>query len=120
MARPFWYLLGVVALAIGILGIFLPILPTTPLIILAAFAFGKGSPRIAAALEAHQVFGPIIAEWRRLGAIAPKFKAAAIVMMAAVLVFSIVMGFSKLVIGVQALCIAGAAAFILTRPSSGS
>ena len=120
MSRPFWYLLGVFALAIGILGIFLPILPTTPLIILAAFAFGKGSPRIAAALETHQVFGPIIAEWRRHGAIAPMFKAAALGMMATVLVLSFVMGFSELVIGVQALCIAGAAAFILTRPSSGS
>ena len=120
MARQFWYLLGVLALALGFLGIFLPILPTTPLIVFAAFAFGKGSPRIAAALEAHHVFGPIIAEWRRHGAIAPKYKATALVMMAAVLVLSFMMGFSKLVIGVQALCIAVAATFILTRPSSGS
>ena len=117
MARPLWYALGAVSLALGILGIVLPILPTTPLIILAAFAFGKGSPRIAVALESHHFFGPIIADWRANGAIAPKYKATALAMMGTVLVLSVVMGFSWLVIAVQAVCIAGAAAFILSRPN---
>lgn len=117
MARPLWYALGAISLALGIVGIVLPILPTTPLIILAAFAFGKGSPRVAAALESHRFFGPIIAEWRANGAIAPRYKAIALGMMGAVLAASVVMGFSGLVIAVQAVCIAGAAAFILSRPN---
>ena len=117
MARPFWYALGVLSLVLGIIGVVLPLVPTTPLIILAAFAFGKASPRVAAALESHRFFGPIIAEWRANGAIAPRYKALALCMMGAVLVVSYVVGFSWLVIGIQALCVACAATFILTRPS---
>ena len=117
VARPLWFALGTLALALGAIGIVLPVLPTTPFVILAAFAFGKGSPRIAAAIEAHHLFGPIIADWRANGAIAPRYKAIALCMMGAVLVVSFVAGFSWLVIGIQALCVAGAATFILTRPS---
>ena len=95
----------------------LPILPTTPFVILAAFAFGKSSPRIANAIESHRLFGPIIAEWRAHGAIAPRYKVIALTMMGGVLVLSIAMGVSWMVIAVQAVCVAGAAAFILTRPS---
>lgn len=117
MARPLWFALGTLSLVLGIIGVLLPILPTTPFVILAAFAFGKSSPRIAAALEAHRLFGPIIADWRAHGAIAPRYKAIAICMMGAVLVVSVVTGFAWEVIAVQAVCVAGAAAFILTRPS---
>ena len=115
--RVFWYAWGVLALAMGALGVVLPILPTTPLVILAAFAFGKGSPRVAAALEAHHLFGPIIAEWRAHGAIAPRYKVVALAMMAAVLAISFLIGFSLPVIAIQAICIAGAATFILSRPN---
>ncbi len=110
--------LGLCALALGALGAFLPILPTTPLVILAAFFFAKGSPRLAAALEQHRVFGPMIVEWRDKGAIAARYKAIALCMMLGALGLSVWVGVPVFVIVVQAICIAAAGLFILTRPSA--
>lgn len=119
VARLAWATLGSVALVVGAVGVVLPVLPTTPFVILAAFAFAKGSPRLARWLEQSATFGPIIADWRANGAIRPRYKIAAIVMMGAALVLSAGLGFSRTVLAIQALCMLGAAAYILTRPSSG-
>jgi uncharacterized membrane protein YbaN (DUF454 family) len=42
-----------------------PLLPTTPFLLLAAFVFSKGSPRLHHWLIAHRTFGPIIQEWQQ-------------------------------------------------------
>ena len=52
----------------------LPILPTTPFVILAAFAFSQSSPRIEAWLLNSRVFGPMIADWRTYGTTAPEIQ----------------------------------------------
>jgi len=117
MARPIWVVLGLLALAFGVIGAVLPILPTTPLVILAAFCFARGSPRMAAMLENHATFGPIIAEWRAKGAIAPRYKAIASVMMGAAFGLSLTLGLPAHVLIIQAACLLGAAAFVLSRPN---
>ena len=117
LGRGFWFALGWAALALGAIGVVLPVLPTTPLVILAAFAFGKSSPRLEAWLKNSRTFGPIIANWRANGSIAPRHKAISIVMMGAVLLLSLVMGVAPVVLLIQAVCIAAASAFILSRPS---
>lgn len=117
VARHVWTGFGALALGAGALGLVLPLLPTTPFVILAAFAFSKGSPRFARALHEHRVFGRIIAEWRANGAIAPRYKALALAMMGAALVTSIALAFGTTVIVLQALAMTGAAAFILSRPN---
>jgi len=118
VARHVWTVLGAFSLGAGALGIVLPILPTTPFVIFAAFAFSKGSPRFARALHKHRLFGPIIAEWRARGAIAPRYKALAIAMMGATLATSVVLAFGTALIALQALAMTGAAAFILSRPNA--
>ena len=113
-----WTLAGLASLGVGIVGIVLPLLPTTPLVLLSAFCFGKGSPRLQTWLADHARFGPMIADWRRNGAIAPRAKRLAVAAMAATLGLSLALGLAGWLIAVQALCLAGAATFILTRPSA--
>ena len=117
MIRGFWLLLGWAALALGVIGVVLPVLPTTPFVILAAFGFSKGSPRMHSYLENHRTFGPMIADWRENGAIAPRYKAIAVVMMTAALTGSIIAGLRPQLIMIQAVCMIGAATYVLSRPN---
>jgi len=55
---------GFVALSLGTLGVVIPLLPTTPLVLLAAFCFSKSNPRLEAWLCRTRVFGPFIENYR--------------------------------------------------------
>lgn len=57
--------LGGLAVALGVIGIFLPLLPTTPFLLLAGLCFSQSSPRFEAWLLEHSWFGPPIKDWRR-------------------------------------------------------
>ncbi|MGQ0710491.1 MAG: YbaN family protein [Rhodoferax sp.] len=74
--------LALLSLALGVLGVFLPVLPTTPFILLAAWAAARSSPRLLAWLEAHPVFGRMIRDWRQGGVVSRKAKWSATVLMA--------------------------------------
>ncbi len=113
-----WTLAGLVSLGLGLLGIPLPFLPTTPFILLAAFCFSKGSPRLRRWLTEHKRFGPAIAAWEANGAIPRKAKVMAGTLMLASLGISIFLGFSIVVVALQALCLACAAAYVMTRPDT--
>ena len=110
--------LGGLALVLGVIGIFLPVLPTTPFILLAAFAFGKSSPRLRRWMEEHPVFGEPIRDWETRGAIAPRHKALAAGMMALTFVVSVVLAVPTHVLIIQIICLGGAALYVLTRPSA--
>lgn len=69
---------GFLSLALGALGVVLPLLPTVPFVILAAFFFARGSPEIERRLLEHKVFGPHIRAWRENGAVSRKGKRAAL------------------------------------------
>lgn len=115
--RVLWTVFGWVALALGVIGLFLPVVPTTPFVILAAFAFGRGSPAMRRRLEESRHFGPAIRDWEERGAIRPRHKAAACLLMAASLVGAVILGLPATVLAVQAFALAAAGSFVLTRPS---
>jgi hypothetical protein len=76
--RRFLYrIAGFASLGLGAAGVFLPLLPTVPFVILAAFCFARSDERLARRLEEHRTFGPHIAAWRRSRAISRKGKRAA-------------------------------------------
>jgi uncharacterized membrane protein YbaN (DUF454 family) len=55
--------LGFLMLGLAVLGLFLPLLPTTPLVLLAAYFFSRGSERLHRWLLGHRRFGPILRDW---------------------------------------------------------
>ena len=85
LSRPVRWLLkavAVVSLALGIIGAFLPIMPTVPFILLAAWAAARSSPRLSNWLENHPRMGPHIRDWRCGGVVRRPAKWTATVMMA--------------------------------------
>ncbi|MDD0975036.1 YbaN family protein [Pseudomonas fontis] len=64
LSRLLFGLLAYVSLAIGLVAIVVPGLPTTEFILLAAWAATRSSPRLSAWLENHRLFGPILSNWR--------------------------------------------------------
>ena len=85
MKRHFYLVSGWASLGLGALGAFLPLLPTVPFVILAAFCFARSSPRLEAWLLTHPTFGHHIVAWREKRAISRRGKLAA----SAAFVFSI-------------------------------
>jgi uncharacterized membrane protein YbaN (DUF454 family) len=79
--RAFWLGAGALSLLTGIVGIFLPLLPTTPFVLLAAFCFSRGSARWEAWMLSHPRFGPIVRDWREHHAVPLRAKQFATVMM---------------------------------------
>ena len=112
-----WMILGWTCVGLGFLGVVLPLLPTTPLLILAAFAFGKSSPGLKEWLLDHPVFGGPIRDWEADGAIRPRAKILACTAMALISTISLLSGLGATILLIQALAMGGAATFILTRPN---
>ena len=115
--RLFWTALGCLAIALGVLGIFLPLLPTTVFLLLAAFCFARSSPRLHAWLVEHPTLGPPILNWRDYRAISQRAKVLAVSTMGVVLLAGLVLGLSAWLVTLQAVVLAGAALFIVTRPT---
>ncbi len=73
----FWRTLALACVVLGVIGVFLPVLPTTPFLLVAAWAGGKGWPQLEAWLVAHPRWGPPIRRWREHRAVPRSAKWAA-------------------------------------------
>jgi hypothetical protein len=115
MRRLIYLGLGFASVALGALGVVLPLLPTVPFMLLAAFFFARSSPRLEAWIVENPRFGPHVRAWRERGAISAKGKRAAL----AAFAFSAVLGlvllpFPWLLVPAAAALIGGS--WIATRP----
>ncbi|MBL9052033.1 MAG: YbaN family protein [Tabrizicola sp.] len=118
--RVLWLAAGLFFTGLGIIGAFLPVMPTTVFLLAAAACFARSSPRLHGWLLAHPAFGPPIRNWQDYGAISRGAKRLAIGSMAAVFTLSVLFGLSRGVLVAQVVLMATGAAFILTRPDGPS
>lgn len=77
-----WRTIAIIALLLGIIGLLLPIMPTVPFLLVAAWAGGKGWPVLEQKLLSHPTYGPQIIAWRKYGVVKRRPKVIASVMMA--------------------------------------
>lgn len=116
-AKVLWLMTGWLSLFLGALGVFLPLLPTTPFVLLAAWCFARGSERWHTWLLSRPYFGPLIRDWNERGAIRPRAKWMATVLM--IPLFSLAIFLSNLLwaLKVGLACIGlSVLTFIWTRP----
>ncbi|WP_120633042.1 YbaN family protein [Ruegeria sp. EL01] len=112
-----WAGLGLLCVALAVIGIVLPLLPTVPFLLLAAFFFARSSSRLHNWLLSHRAFGPMIQDWQSSGAIRPGAKKAATVSVAAVFGLSVVMSAPNHVLIIQAVVLSCVMLVIWTRPN---
>lgn len=111
-----WRLLAATSLLLGLVGVFVPGLPTVPFLLLAAWAGGKGWPALEAWLLAHPRHGPVIRRWRDHRAVPRRAKWLASAMM---LASTTLIGLSSAPVWLKlgmALLLAGVAAWLWRRP----
>ena len=115
MATPLWLLLGLASTAAGLAGIVLPLVPTTPFLLLAAYCFARSSPVLHNWLVTHPTLGKPIDDWQRHRAISRRTKVASITVMAAAYAGSVIAGFPPWILLLQALVLVAVGGFILSR-----
>lgn len=109
--------LGLGAAALAVAGVALPLLPTTPFVLVSAWAFARSSPRLEAWLRNHDRLGPPLKAWEQRGAIPRGAKAVAAVSLpvSGLLVHASGAGLGVTAgVGIALACVGG---WILTRPS---
>ena len=118
LARPLWFTFGCAATGCGVVGAVLPLLPTTPFLLIAAWAFARSSPRLHDWLLAHPGFGRLIRDWRDHGSVSRGAKRLAVLVMAASLTLTWLLGFAMWVLAAQLAVFVPAGWFVLSRPDA--
>lgn len=109
--------LGVVMVMLATAGAFLPLLPTTPFLLVALWAFTASAPEWAERLRRHPKFGPLLVAWEERRAIPTPAKAAAGLAMAASWTFLALTYHNLWVVGGVGLTFVAVFAYVVTRPS---
>lgn len=86
--RWFYLLAGIVSVALGAIGAVLPLLPTVPFLLLAAYCFARSNPEWERRIVEHPTWGPQIRDWRERRAISRSAKLGAIATLAAGVAFT--------------------------------
>lgn len=114
--RLAWMGLGLLCVGLALIGVLLPLMPTTIFLIIAAFAFARSSPRLHSWLLQHRIFGPLLKDWQDHKAINRKAKLMSTLSILSVLVISFLLGVPRIIFIIQAICLGVIVVFIVTRP----
>lgn len=117
MGKTAYRILAYISLSLGVAGIALPLLPTTPFVLLAAWCASRSSPAFEAWLHEHRTFGPVIRNWRDRRAVPAQAKWLAIVLLASSWTLLWWSGMPVAVLVVTGLFFTGLVVFLFTRPS---
>jgi uncharacterized membrane protein YbaN (DUF454 family) len=118
MVRHCLMALGFLMVGLGTLGVFLPVMPTAPFLIVAAWAFSRSSERFHNWLYGHPHFGPPLVAWNRHGVIPVTAKLMSVVGMYGSVVLVVVFVATDWVLpAIHIAVVTAVAAYILTRPS---
>lgn len=115
--RRFHLCLGYSSIALAALGIVLPLLPTTPFLLVAVWCFARSSPAMADRLYAHPRFGSLLMAWRDQRAIPSRAKCVAILALAMSYGFTVWMTESRIVPVLLGIIMGSVALYLVTRPS---
>jgi uncharacterized membrane protein YbaN (DUF454 family) len=116
--RPLFMVLGFVFVGLGVLGAFLPVLPTTPFLLVALWAFSRSSRRFHHWLYTHPRFGPRLREWHEHGTVPVKVKVSSISAMLVSLAFMVFVAHVKWhVLAMAGTLMLVGAVYVLSRPS---
>ena len=116
-SRRLWVIAGGTALGIGAVGIVVPLLPTTPFLILAAYCFSRGSRHLHDWLLNHRTLGPPIRDWREHRSVSGKAKLSAMIAIALIFALSVVLEAPAWALALQGMILGAVAVFLLTRPA---
>ncbi|MBT3788364.1 MAG: YbaN family protein [Alphaproteobacteria bacterium] len=116
--RHLYLMLGFVFFGVGIVGVVLPVLPTTPFMLLALWAFSNSSERFHNWLYTHPKFGPSLQIWSTHGVVPKRAKISALTVMAGSFIFLTMFSEAHwaIIFSASAFMLIGAT-FLMTRPS---
>lgn len=90
LVKTLFLFIGISSLVLGFIGIFLPLLPTTPFILLAAYCFAKSSERFHRYITQHKLFGKMVTDFNEKKVISKKNKIIALTLMWTTLSLSVI------------------------------
>lgn len=117
VTRYVYVAIGLLFVGLGALGVVLPVVPTTPFLLISLWAFARSSQRLEAWLLAHRVFGPRLVEWRKHRVIPWSVKLTAWGSMIGSLTLMILTGASPIAIIGAASVMAIGAGYVASKPS---
>ncbi|TRW98781.1 DUF454 domain-containing protein [Paracoccus sp. M683] len=115
--KLFWLSIGWIGVGLGTIGLALPVVPTVPFLLLAAWAFSRSSPELRARIQNHPKYGPTVRAWQERGAISPLAKTWAVMAMSAGVGLSFWLGVNQQLVLAQATICALIAIYVVSRPS---
>ncbi|MFA9460070.1 YbaN family protein [Thiohalorhabdus methylotrophus] len=116
--RWLWQLFGWCNVGMGVTGVFLPVLPTTPFLLVAAWAFTRSSERAHRWLVTHPRFGPYLEAWWQYRAIPRRGKWIAVLSLFASMAIAVGAGLPVWALVLQGLLLTCVGTFLVTRPTS--